>query len=117
MENLQPHEVPKRSVELFPKKSIRRFAAKVAILGVMLGVVADRAVDRTIDQGKDVVQPVLQEQGELLRSEVDGSMNNVENDAKEAKEKVNNIEENVEALKNWFEENMGVNFEPEAEKN
>lgn len=112
----QPHLEEKEKKELFPKGSVRRFAAKVAIVGVMLGVVADRAIDRAVDQGKNVVEPVLQEQGELLRSEVDGSMNNVENDAKEAKEKVNSIEENVEALKLWFEENFGVDFEPKTQE-
>jgi len=115
MKESQPHEVvTQRTWEWFPKGSVRAFAAKVAILGAVAIVVGDRAVDRFVDQSSDAVKPVIEGQGELLRSEVKGSMDDVENKADDAADRVIGIEQNVADLKKWFEQNLGVEFNPES---
>ncbi len=95
-----------------PRKrgTIANFTAKVAIVGVMLGVITDR----TVDQSKGAVDDVVGNRTEQIRDDIQEPMSQVEDNAKTAVEKIDRIEENVDALREWFQDNLGVDFSEAA---
>lgn len=89
------------------KGTLGSFAVRSALVAGLLTVGAKQVVDHS----KGAVDSVVGNRTEQIRQDIQGPMSNVQANAESAKEKVDNIDGNVQELKRWFEDNVGVTFD------
>lgn len=89
------------------KGTIANFAAKVLIVGVMLNFVTDRAIDYSSAK----VDGVVDSKTMLIREDIQKPMDNVQDQVDEAVASVENIENGVEQIKTFFQEEFGIDFD------
>ncbi len=87
--------------------TIANFTAKVAIVGLMLNFVVDRAIDYSSYK----VDSVVDSKTRLIRRDIQEPMDDVKKRVQIAVESVENIEDGVEQMKEFLQQEFGISFD------
>lgn len=89
------------------KGTLLNFAAKTAILGIMLGIVGEHLIDHS----RGAVEPVISSNTELIRQDLQQPVEEMRQSARDALEKLEGMENDVNELKEFISKQFGVKFE------
>lgn len=100
------NEVEARWWDVRQKGTLAQYAAKTAMVGIMLTIVGERLIARS----SSTVEPVISSNTELIRQDLEEPVEEMRQNAQDALGKLQNMEQDVADVKEFIAEEFGVDF-------